>query len=53
MKKWRFTDHQIMAVSKEAEAGVAVPLMARLKELEGENRRLKKRCAAAQISAVR
>lgn len=53
MKKWRFTDHQIMAVLKEAEAGVVVPLMAHLKELEDENRRLKKKCAAAQLSAVR
>ena len=68
MKKSRFTDSQIMAVLKEAVAGVAVPglcrthgistatfynwrtkfggmdlpLIARMKELEDENRRLKK-----------
>jgi putative transposase len=68
MRKSRFTDSQIMAVLKRAEAGEAVPalcretgvstatfykwrskfggmdvsMMARLKELEDENRRLKK-----------
>ena len=69
MRKSRFTDSQIMAVLKRAEAGEAVPalccretgvstatfykwrakfggmdvsIMARLKELEDENRRLKK-----------
>jgi putative transposase len=68
MRKSRFTDSQIMAVLKRAEAGEAVPdlcrevgvstatfykrrakfggmdvsLMARMKELEEENRRLKK-----------
>ena len=68
MRKSRFTDRQIMAVLKRAEAGEAVPalcretgvstatfykwrskfggmdvsMMARLKELEDENRRLKK-----------
>ena len=76
MKKSRFTDSQIMAVLKEAQAGVAVPelcrthgistatfynwrtkfggmdvpLMARMKELEEENRRLKKMYAEAQLS---
>ena len=68
MKKSRFTDSQIMAVLKQAEAGTPVldlcrehgisnatfykwrakfggmdvSLMARMKELEDENRRLKK-----------
>jgi putative transposase len=68
MRKSRFTDSQIMAVLKRAEAGEAVPdlcrevgvstatfykwrakfggmdvsMMARMKELEEENRRLKK-----------
>jgi putative transposase len=77
MKKSRFTDGQILAVLKQAEAGVAVPelcrehgistatfykwrskfggmdvsLMARMKELEEENRRLKKLYIEAQIKA--
>jgi putative transposase len=68
MRKSRFTDSQIMAVLKRAEAGEAVPelcreagvstatfykwrskfggmdvsMMARMKELEDENRRLRK-----------
>ena len=76
MKKSRFTDSQVMAVLKEAEAGVAVPelcrthgisnatfykwrtkfggmdvpMVARMKELEEENRRLKKMYAEAQLS---
>lgn len=76
MKKSRFTDSQIMAVLKEAEAGVSaaelsrthgistatfskwhtkfggmdVPRVARMKELEDENRRLKKMYAEAQLS---
>lgn len=76
MKKSRFSDSQIMAVLKEAAAGVAapelcrthgistatfykwrskfggmdVPLVARMKELEEENRRLKKMYAEAQLS---
>lgn len=76
IKKSRFTDSHILAVLKDAEAGVAVPevcrthgisnatfykwrakfggmdvpLMARLKELEDENRRLKKMYAEAQLS---
>ena len=73
MKKSRFTDSQIMAVLKQAEAGTPVldlcrehgisnatfykwrakfggmdvSLMARMKELEDENRRLKKLYVAA------
>ncbi len=68
MKKSKYSDHQIMAILKQAEAGTPVPdlcrehgmssatfykwrakyggmdasMIARLKELEDENRRLKK-----------
>ena len=77
MKKTRFTDSQIIAVLKQAEAGTPVPelcrthgissatfykwrskfggmdasMMSRLKELEEENRRLKKMYAEAQMNA--
>ena len=77
MKKSRFSDSQIMAVLKQAQAGTPVPelcrehgissatfykwrskfggmdasMMSRLKELEDENRRLKKMYADAQLSA--
>ena len=77
MKKSRFTDSQIIAVLKQAEAGMPVPelcrehgissatfykwrskfggmevsMVARMKELEDENRRLKKMYADAQLSA--
>ena len=77
MKKSRFTDSQILATLKQAEAGTPVPelcrehgmssatfykwrakyggmdasLMARLKELEDENRRLKKMYAEERIKA--
>jgi putative transposase len=77
MKISRFTDSQIIAVLKEAEAGTPVPelcrthgisnatfykwrskfggmdvsLMTRMKELEEENRRLKKLYVDAQLSA--
>lgn len=77
MKKSRFSDSQILAVLKQAEAGTPVPelcrthgissatfykwrakfggmdasMMSRLKELEDENRRLKKMYAEAQMSA--
>jgi putative transposase len=77
MKISRFTDSQIIAVLKEAEAGTPVPelcrthgisnatfykwrskfggmdvsLMTRMKELEEENRRLKKLYIDAQIKA--
>ncbi len=77
MKKSRFTDSQIIAALKQAEAGTPVPelcrehgissatfykwrskfggmevsMVARMKELEEENRRLKKMYAEAQLSA--
>lgn len=77
MRRSRFTDSQIMAVLRQAEAGTSVPdlcrehgistatfykwrskfggmdvsLMARMKELEEENRRLKKLYVEAQIKA--
>ena len=75
MKTSRFSDSQILAILKQAEAGTAVPdlcrehgissatfykwrakfggmdasLMARLKELEEENRRLKKMYAEERL----
>lgn len=77
MKKSRFTDSQIIAILKQAEAGTLVPelcwehgissasfykwrakfggmdasLMTRLKELEDENRRLKKMYAEERLKA--
>jgi len=77
MKKSRFTDSQVIAVLKQAEAGTPVPelcrehgissatfykwrskfggmevsMVGRMKELEEENRRLKKMYAEAQLSA--
>lgn len=76
MKTSRFTDSQVIAVLKQAEAGTPVPdlcrtqgissatfykwrskfggmdvpMVARMKELEEENRRLKKMYAEAQLS---
>ena len=77
MKRSRFSDSQILAVLKQAEAGKTVPdlcrehgisnatfykwrakyggmdasLMGRMKELEEENRRLKKLYVEAKIKA--
>ena len=77
MKKSRYTDSQILAILKQAEAGTPVPelcrehgmssatfykwrskyggmdasLMARMKELEDENRRLKKMYAEERLKA--
>jgi putative transposase len=77
MKTSRFSDHQILAILKQAEAGSPVPelcrehgissacfykwrskfggmdasMMSQLKELQEENRRLKKMYAEAQLSA--
>lgn len=77
MKKSKYTDSQIMAILKQAEAGAPVPelcrehgmssatfykwrsryggmdasMMARLKELEDENRRLKKMYAEERLKA--
>ena len=77
MRKSRFTDHQILAILKQAESGVPVPdlcrehgmssasfykwrakfggmdasLMKRMKELEDENRRLKKMYAEEKLKA--
>lgn len=77
MKKSRFSDNQVLAILKQAEAGTPVPelcrehgisgatfykwrakfggmdasLMTRLKELEEENRRLKKMYADERLKA--
>ncbi len=77
MKKARYTDSQIIAILKQAEASTPVPelcrehgmssatfykwraryggmdasLMARMKELEEENRRLKKMYAEERLKA--
>lgn len=77
MKKSKYSDSQIVAILKQAEAGTPVPelcrehgmstatfykwrskyggmdasLMARLKELEDENRRLKKMYAEERLKA--
>jgi putative transposase len=77
MKKSRYTDSQILAILKQAEAGTPVPelcrehgmssaafykwrakyggmdasLMVRLKELEEENRRLKKMYAEERLKS--
>lgn len=77
MKTSRFTDSQIMAILKQAEAGAPIPqlcrehgmssasfykwrakyggmdtsMMSRLKELEAENRQLKKMYAEERLKA--
>jgi putative transposase len=77
MKKSRYSDSQILAILKQAEAGTPVPelcrehgmsnatfykwrakyggmdasMLARLKELEEENRRLKKMYAEERLKA--
>ena len=77
MKKSRYSDSQIMAILKQAEAGTPIPelcrehgmsnasfykwrakyggmdasMMSRLKELEDENRRLKKMYAEERLKS--
>jgi len=77
MKKSRYSDSQILAILKQAEADVPIPelcrehgmssatfykwrskyggvdasLMTRMKELEGENRRLKKMYAEERLKS--
>jgi putative transposase len=77
MKKSRFSDHQIISILKQAEAGTSVPdlcrehgmssatfykwrakyggmdasMVARLKELEAENAKLKKMYAEERLKA--
>ena len=77
MKKSRYSDSQIMAILKQAEAGAPIPelcrehgmssasfykwrskyggmdasMMSRLKELEDENRRLKKMYAEERLKS--
>ena len=77
MRKWRYTDSQILAILKQAEAGTPLPalcrehgmssatfykwrakyggmdtsMIARLKELEAENKRLKKMYAEERLKA--
>ena len=77
MKKSRYSDSQVMAILRQAEAGTPVPelcrehgmssatfykwrskfggmdasLMARMKELEAENKRLKKMYAEERLKA--
>lgn len=77
MKKSKYSDHQILAILKQAEAGTPIPdlcrehgmssatfykwrakyggmdasMIARLKELEDENRRLKKMYAEERLKA--
>ena len=48
MKKKRFSEEQIIAVLKEAEAGAKVAELRRLRELEAENAKLK-RIVADQV----
>lgn len=49
MKKSRFTDEQIIGFLKQAEGGMNSSEARRLKDLEGENTKLKKLLAEAML----
>ena len=51
MKRSRFTDSQIIDSVKRVEAGMGVSMMSRMKELEDENRRLKKMYLEEKLKA--
>ena len=52
MKKSRFTESQIMGILKESESGgMGMSMMKRMKELEEENRLLKKMYAKERLKA--
>ncbi|KKN34665.1 hypothetical protein LCGC14_0791480 [marine sediment metagenome] len=51
MKTSRFSDSQIMAILKQAEGGMDTSMIKRMKELEDENRRLKKMYAEERLKS--